>query len=147
MVTIILLSTTIIKGCKKASPSECFTLIKNYDVFFASFTYNSNEVGDFMKTIKPKTTLGLYSFVFQTIYIISLIFAISFVKVFHLLNFNDLWWDINAGLIFPCSIISFILGFISIKKYKENSILVKISTTIGFLTIIFLLLHGFFISD
>ena len=100
-----------------------------------------------MKTIKPLTKLGLYSFIFQAVYIISLVLAIVFVEIFQLLNFNDTWWDVSAGLIFPCSIVSFILGLISIKKYKENSLLVKISTTIGLLTIIFLLFHGFFISD
>ena len=100
-----------------------------------------------MKTIKPLTKLGLYSFIFQAVYIISLVLAIVFLEIFHLLNFNDTWWDVSVGLIFPCGIVSFILGLISIKKYKENSLLVKISTTIGLLTIIFLLFHGFFISD
>ena len=67
--------------------------------------------------------------------------------VFGILDTNiGHWWDIEAAIIFPASILAFILGMIAIKK-KDHSVSVYSSVAIGLITILFILLHSLFISD
>jgi len=97
-----------------------------------------------MKT-KPKTSLGKWSVGLNAFFLIMVIVSISLVS-FGILNFDDKWWDITVAIVFPTSIIAFILGLIAIRK-KDDSMLVYASVILGLLTILFILLHSLFISD
>jgi len=97
--------------------------------------------------IKPETKLGKWSVGLNIFFLIGVIFAVL-TSVFGILD-TDIghWWDIEVAFIFPASIVAFVLGIISIRKNKERSVLVLISTIIGLLTILFVLLHSLFIND
>jgi len=95
--------------------------------------------------VKPETKLGDWSVGLNIFFLIVIAISVSLVKVFGILSFDNTWWDITV-LVFIAPIIAFILGIIAIKK-KEHSVLVYSSIVIGFLNILFLLLHSLFISD
>lgn len=97
--------------------------------------------------IKPETKIGKWSVGLNIFFLIGVIFAVLSTSVFGILDMDvGNWWDIEAAIIFPASIIAFILGIIAIKK-KDHSVLVYSSVVLGLLTILFILLHGLFISD
>lgn len=71
----------------------------------------------------PKTTLGKWSVLLNTFFLIIIATSILLVNVFGVLSYNDHWWDITVPIVFSASIIAFILGIIAIRKNKEQSIL------------------------
>jgi energy-converting hydrogenase Eha subunit A len=97
--------------------------------------------------IKPETKLGKWSVGLNILFLIGIVFAVFSTSVLGILDMDiGHWWDIEVAIIFPASIIAFILGIIAIKK-KDHSVLVYSSVVIGLLTILFILLHSLFISD
>jgi len=95
----------------------------------------------------PKTTLGKWSVGLNTLLLATITVSCVLVLVLKILSFDDQWWDITVGIAFPLSIIALITGVIAVKKYKEQSISIKVSLFMGVLTILFILLHSLFISD
>ena len=96
--------------------------------------------------IKPKTKLGKWSLGLNIFFLIVISVSVILVKVIGVLSFDvGHWWDVTAT-VFILPVIAFILGIIAIKK-KDHSVLVYSSIVIGFLNILFLLLHSLFISD
>ncbi len=94
----------------------------------------------------PTTRLGKWS-VWLNIFFLSVVsVSIILVNALNVLSYDDRWWDVTVS-VFLASIAAFILGLISIKKYKESSVLVYVSISLGVLTILFLLLHSLFIND
>lgn len=80
-------------------------------------------------------------------FLIGVISAVLLTPVFRVPDMDIVRWrDIEAAIIFPASVIAFILGIIAIKK-KDYTVLVYSSVAIGLLTILFVLLHSLFISD
>jgi hypothetical protein len=96
--------------------------------------------------LKPQTKLGKWSVTLNSIFLAVVSISLLLVKGFRILSFEDRWWDITV-LVFLLPIIAFFLGITAIKAHKERSKSVYISVIIGFLTILFLLLHSLFISD
>lgn len=95
----------------------------------------------------PKTRLGKWSVWLNTFFLITVTTSCVLVLVLKVLNFNDHWWDMTVAVSFPASIIAFITGIIAVKRYKEHSVLVKISILVGALTILFIFSHSLFIND
>lgn len=97
--------------------------------------------------IKPVTKTGRWSVGLNVFFLIGVISAVLLTSVFGILDMDiGHWWDIEAALIFPASILAFILGIIAVRK-KDNSVLVYSSVIFGLLVILFILLHSLFISD
>ena len=96
--------------------------------------------------IKPETKLGKWSVGLNIFFLIVIIISVTLVNVLGILSYDDHWWDVSAAIIFPASIIAFILGIMAMKK-KDPSVLVYSSVVIGLLVILFILLHSLFISD
>jgi amino acid permease len=98
--------------------------------------------------IKPETGLGRWSVGLNIFFLIGIIFAVFSTSVFGILDMNvGHWWDIEVAIIFPASIIAFILGLMAVIKKKDHSVLVYLSIIIGILTILFIFLHSLFIND
>jgi hypothetical protein len=97
--------------------------------------------------IKPETKLGKWSVGLNLLFFIVISIVLILVKVVGVLSFKvGHWWDVTV-LIFLANIAAFVVGLIAIIKNKENSLLVYLSVTFGFLVILFLFLHSLFISD
>jgi energy-converting hydrogenase Eha subunit A len=100
-----------------------------------------------MKDFMPKTSLGKWSVGLNTFFLVAIVISIILVNVLGILSYDDHWWDVTVAIAFPASIIALITGIITVRKYEEHSVLVKISILIGTLTILFILLHSLFIND
>ena len=95
----------------------------------------------------PKTSLGRWSVWLQSFFLVGVGISALLVNGLGLLSYDNRWWDSTIPVIFSVSIVAFVLGLRAIRKYRESSVLVYISTGIGLLTILFIPLHSLFISD
>ena len=93
----------------------------------------------------PETRLGKWSIWLNVFFLLTIIISITLVNILGILSYDNTWWDITVN-VFILPIISFILGIKAIKK-KDGSVLVYASIVLGFITILFILLHSLFISD
>lgn len=64
-----------------------------------------------------------------------------------LLSYDDRWWDMTVPILGVVSITAFIVGLRAIRKYKDSSVLVRMSVGLGIFVILFALLHSLFIND
>jgi hypothetical protein len=97
--------------------------------------------------IMPKSHLGKWSVWLNTFFLIIIITSIILVNVLGILSFDDHWWDVTVPLVFFATIAAFIIGIITIRKNKEQSVLVYVSVIISLLAILFIFLHSLFIND
>jgi hypothetical protein len=95
----------------------------------------------------PKTLLGKWSVGLHIFFLTAVIISVVLVKVLGIISFDNHWWDVTAAIIFPASIIAFIIGLIAKIKNNDNSALVLLSIILGVLVILFILLHSLFIND
>lgn len=95
----------------------------------------------------PKTTLGKWSVGLHIFFLIALIASILLVKVLNVLNFDGQWWDVTVAIVFPASIIAFIIGIIANRKHQDNSAAVLLSIILGLGVILFIIFHSLFIAD
>lgn len=95
----------------------------------------------------PTTKLGKWSGGLNIVFLVVITASVIFVKVLRILNFEDRWWDVTVGVVFPVEIIAFIMGILAVKKNKDRSRLVFLSIFTGIATVLFVLLHSLFISD
>ena len=95
----------------------------------------------------PRTRLGRWSVGLNAFFLAAIGISCVLVLGFHALDFNDHWWDVTVAVAFPASIVALIAGVVAVSKYKEQSILVKLSIIVGILTVLFIFLHSLFISD
>jgi hypothetical protein len=95
----------------------------------------------------PKTKLGEWSVGLNSFFLIAIVVSLVLVKVLKILSFDNHWWDVTVGIIFPASIIALITGILAVVKNKERSAWVNLSILIGVCTILFLFLHSLFIND
>ena len=96
--------------------------------------------------LKPQTKSGKWSVWLNSFFLIVIATSIILASGLGLLSYGDHWWDVTV-LVFFASIAAFISGAIAIGKNKERSIFVYASVIIGFLAILFILLHSLFIND
>ena len=95
----------------------------------------------------PKTKLGKWSVGLQVFFVAAIVVSLILVKLFNVLNFDNTWWDITVGVVFPASIMAFITGIIDIIKNKDRSALVYLCIFIGVCVVLFIPLHSLFIND
>ena len=95
----------------------------------------------------PKTKLGKWSVGLNAFFLIAIAASLILVKVLKILSFDNYWWDVTVGIIFPASIIALIIGILAVVKNKERSIWVNLSILVGVCTVLFILLHSLFIND
>lgn len=95
----------------------------------------------------PKSTLGKWSVGLHIFFLIAIIVSLFLVKVLNVLNFDDHWWDVTVAIVFPASIIAFIIGIIAKWKYRDSSLSVLLSILLGLCVILFIFSHSLFISD
>ncbi|OGC45544.1 hypothetical protein A2V49_01105 [candidate division WWE3 bacterium RBG_19FT_COMBO_34_6] len=95
----------------------------------------------------PQSKLGKWSVILHLFFLIIILTSIIFVNIFKILNYDDTWWDITAAIIFPTSLIAFILGVLAINIKKDSSRGVFLSVLLGLFVIIFILTHSLFIND
>ncbi len=93
------------------------------------------------------TKLGKWSVGLNIFFLVVIIASIILVKALRILNFDDRWWDVTVGVVFPAEIIAFITGIIAVRKNKDRSRWVFLSIFTGIGTILFVLLHSLFIND
>jgi len=98
---------------------------------------------DFM----PKTKLGKWSVGLNAFFLIAVTISVVLAVILKILNFDDHWWDVTAGVVFPASIIALIAGMLAVRKYEERSVLIYLSIFVGVCTVLFVLLHSLFIND
>lgn len=97
--------------------------------------------------LKLITTLGRWPVWMNSFFLTVIIISFLLVLVLRVLNFDDRWWDVAVAVLFPASIIAFILAVIAIRKHGEKCSLVYGSAAIGELLILFIFLHSLFIND
>lgn len=97
--------------------------------------------------LTPRTRLGKWSVLLNVFFLIAITTSIVLVNGLGVLSYDDHWWDVTVPLTFFAGTLAFIFGIIAIRKKKESSALVYFSVVIGWLTILFALLHSAFISD
>ncbi len=95
----------------------------------------------------PKTILGKWSVGLNAFFLVVVITSVILVEVLNKLSFDDRWWDVIAGIVFPASIIAFIIGIIAKRKYQDRSISVFVSILLGLCVILFIVFHSLFITD
>ncbi|OGY24968.1 MAG: hypothetical protein A2Z11_04865 [Candidatus Woykebacteria bacterium RBG_16_43_9] len=95
----------------------------------------------------PKTRLGKWSVGLNAFFLIAIAASVVLVLILKILNFDDRWWDVTVGIVFPASIIALITGIIAVRKNKDRSVLVYLSIFVGVCTVLFILLHSLFIND
>jgi hypothetical protein len=93
------------------------------------------------------TKLGKWSAGLNILFLVVITTSIILVKGLRLLNFDDRWWDVTVGVVFPVEMIAFFTGIIAVRKNKDRSRLVFLSIIIGACTILFIPLHSLFIKD
>ena len=93
------------------------------------------------------TKLGKWSVGLNIFFLVVITASIILVKALRILNFEDRWWDVTVGVVFPVEIIAFITGIIALRKNKDRSRWVFLSIYMGIGTILFVLLHSLFIND
>ena len=95
----------------------------------------------------PRTKSGQWSVGLNAFFLVAVFASGALVLVLKILSFDDRWWDITVPIIFLATITAFVLGILAIRKYKETSVLVYASVSLGLLSLLFLLLHSLFIND
>lgn len=99
------------------------------------------------KRFKIETVLGKWSVGLQSFFAAAMAVAVLLVLGLGLLSFDDSWWDISVGILFPASFAATVAGVLAIFHKRERSVLVSLSTLIGVCVILFVLLHSLIISD
>jgi hypothetical protein len=97
--------------------------------------------------LKPQSKLGGWSVGLNAFFLITIGVTLVLVKLLGVLSYGDRWWDITVPIIFPASIMAFILGIVAIINNKERSIFVYVSIAVGLLVVLFIPLHSLFIND
>ena len=95
----------------------------------------------------PRTKLGKWSVGLHIFFLIAIIASTFLAQILKVLNFDDRWWDVTAAIVFPSSIIAFIIGIIAKGKYQDSSISVFLSILLGLCVILFIVFHSLFIND
>ncbi len=98
-------------------------------------------------TKMPNTKAGKLSVSLNALFLMVTAASLILVEILKVLSFDDSWWDVTAGIIFPASIIALVAGTIAVRRNKEHSILVSLSILTSICVILFLLLHSLFIND
>lgn len=97
--------------------------------------------------VLPKSKSGKWAIGFTMIFLLLLIIFFIFM-LFGVVTFDKgHWWDATVGIAVPVEIIAFILSIITLRKRKDKSVLIYLSTALGICLILFLLLHSLFIND
>ncbi|MDF2609874.1 MAG: hypothetical protein K0R92_1348 [Lachnospiraceae bacterium] len=89
-------------------------------------------------TLKPQTDLGKFSVGLNTVFLFVITIYVLSALAFKILTFESHWWELTEIIVFPLSIIGFIVGIRAIKENKENSGLVFLSILIGLCTILYI---------
>ena len=95
----------------------------------------------------PETKLGRWSVGLNAFFLLAMITGCVLVLGLKVSSFDNHWWDVTAAVAFPASLVAFVLGIIAVAKFRENSVLVKLSIAVGALFILFLLTHSLYIHD
>ena len=66
--------------------------------------------------LKPQTTLGTWSVVLNTFFLIIIVTSILLVNVLGILSYDDHWWDVTVPILALATITAFILGIMAIIK-------------------------------
>lgn len=96
--------------------------------------------------ITPQSKLGKWSVGLQSFFIIVIAVSLILVKGLGILDFDDNWWNVTVN-VFLASIAALFIGLRAVRKHRDSSVLVYASVFLGFLAILFILLHSLFISD
>jgi hypothetical protein len=97
--------------------------------------------------VLPKTRVGRWSVGLSAFFLAGIGISIFLVSGLSLLAFEDRWWDVTVPILLLATLMALALGLVALLKQKDRTALVYTSVTIGFLAIIFVLLHSLFISD
>jgi len=99
------------------------------------------NLGMKFKEFVPQTKLGKWSICFHSFFLVAVFISITLVKLLGILHFEDKWWDVTVGIIFPVSFLAFIMGIIAINSKKDKSLLTLLSVLLGLLVILFVIFH------
>ena len=92
-------------------------------------------------TMPGKIAVGL-----STFFVVVTAIAVMLVLVFHVLNFDDTWWDVTVAILTLSTLIALICGVWTLIK-KDRSSAVWVSLLVSVAAVLFGLLHSLFISD
>jgi multidrug efflux pump subunit AcrB len=92
-------------------------------------------------TLKPKTDLGKFSVGLNSFFLFVIAIYVLCVWLLNVLTFESYLWEVTEIIVFPLSIIGFIVGIRAIKENKEHSGLVFLSILIGLCTILYIVLN------
>jgi multidrug efflux pump subunit AcrB len=92
-------------------------------------------------TLKPKTDLGKFSVGLNSFFLFVIAIYVLCVWLLNVLTFESYLWEVTEIIVFPLSVIGFIVGIRAIKENKEHSGLVFLSILIGLCTILYIVLN------
>lgn len=95
----------------------------------------------------PLSSLGKWSLGLHVFFLLGVGVSLLLVNGLDLLSYDDRWWDMTVPILGVVSITAFIVGLRAIRKYKDSSVLVRMSVGLGIFVILFALLHSLFIND